>query len=199
MKGERGFLLVELLLAGVLFAFLAGSIGVVFVNTSHAVARVRKTILKMDNSIFFLARIRKDLRHSVKLSEFPFVGKPEMCRIPVKILDAGKKVRLCYVKYVFENGSVYREESPLGADDFETKEVPRQIVLKEVQSFRFLYPYLSGEEEIEFREDWREDPYYGLPAAVELVIAFKDGVKDPPVPEIVEIPQGIVAPIPEAI
>ncbi|MFA5167819.1 MAG: type II secretion system protein GspJ [Candidatus Omnitrophota bacterium] len=197
MKREQGYLLVELLIAGVLFSFLAGSIGAVFVNTVQGIARVRETIQEKNNTLFFFSRIRKDLRRSAQLSEFPFEGKPRMCRIPVKTIDSKKNVRLCYIKYTYENGRVYREELPLAEDSFAAAESPKQVVLKDIESFRFLYPYLSGEEKIEFREDWRKDTYYGLPAAVEMKIVLKNSVEKQPVLGIIEIPQGSIAPVPE--
>lgn len=187
--------MVELLIAGVLFGFLAGSIGAVFVNTSHIVSQVRQMIREKNDTLFFFSRIRKDLRRSVQLSDFPFKGKPEMCLIPIKTFDSKKNVRLCYVKYTYEDGRVYREESPVTQDIFSETKAARQVVLKGVESFRFLYPYLSGEENLEFREDWREDTYYGLPAAVKMKIVFKDSAKKEPVSEIIEILQGGIAPV----
>lgn len=183
---QRGYVLIEMLAACVLFA-LAGTLifrGLIQGMKAEAKARSMQAV-QMHMETFWMTAA-KDLRNAVYLRDYFFSGKEREMTFPVFMSSPESECGLKQVRYSIQNGNLVRSEIklPRGLD---RSEPPGRTVLKGVKNFTIEYPYLGDKEEAFFRPFWLEHPYFGIPLVLKIEIVLKDSQR---FERMIQIPQG---------
>lgn len=188
---QKGYVLVEVLVAGVLFSMAGSALCAGLIQGVKAEQTIRKSWKTYDPLRVLWIRMEKDLRSSIVLRGHPFKGKRDELSFPALRTETdsfGRKIyRLSEIRYFIKNESLIRSEQPLSTKL--VKEEPKEkIVLREMKAAKFLYSYLDAEEKIEFKDFWLEAPYYGIPRAVKIETETSNsGVL---ITKLIALPQG---------
>jgi hypothetical protein len=188
---QKGYVLVEVLVAGVLFSMAGSALCAGLIQGVKAEQIIRKSWKTYDPLRVLWIRLEKDLRSSIVLRSYPFKGSQDELSFPVLKIETdsfgGKIYRLSEIRYFIKDGILIRSEQPLSTKL--VKEEPKEnIVLREAKTAKFLYSYLDAEEKIEFKNFWLEAPYYGIPRAVKIETETSDsGVL---ITKLIALPQG---------
>lgn len=187
-----GYVLVELLTAVLLFTAAAGVLYTGFMQGLYAYRRIQSGHKLYDSPRLFFLRMEEDLRNMVMLRDYPFQGKPDELEFPALLPGPEKEgenaLRLVQVHYYRKDLRLIREERELTPDGPGVR-VKTKEVLKDLERLAFGFPYQDTSGERRFESFWIEDPYPGLPRAVQV------SVKQPgfEVLKTVSIPQGFFA------
>lgn len=172
---QKGFLLLEMLVAALLFSLFSAQISSGFIQTLKAYARLCQDFEQNDPLRIFFLRIEKDLRNSVSLKEYPFQGSAAEIKFPVRLEE-----KLFRVRYFQKDHSLIRSLQALrpGLNQSPPREA---AVLKKVESVRFQFSYRDEKEKLIFEPFWIEEPYRGIPRAVKIQIQIskKTGEEGP--------------------
>lgn len=204
MKSD-GFTLIEILIAVSLAALISLGLAVMLSQTVKAKTRLEIHLRLQGPLTRFQQRITKDLRASVRLSDYPFEGKQDTIAFPAVLPagadEGGHGKALFLVKYRMEKDCLTREAAVLPEKAGDPPKKERLIC--GIRAMKFLFPYRGERMEALMQPFWLEDPYIGLPKAVALDILWKGG--SPPEPgmyKMISIPQGVMgtlaSPEPEA-
>lgn len=180
MSAQRGFILVEFLVATVLFSIAGSGLYTGFMTGLRAHQRIRQSFAAYDPLRILFLRLEGDLRNAVVLKEYPFKGKAREIQFPAALHH-----KLLLIQYSVKDHSLIRTEEELTAKL--SKDKPKEKTLMEgTASLEFRFPYEDEEEKRTFESFWLEEPYYGIPRAVELGIEKDKRVFT----KLISIPQG---------
>lgn len=191
-KHSAGFALIEVLVAAALLAVVGTSVYMGIAQAVRANRAIRETNALHDPLKLLWMRLGKDLKSSVAVRNYPFVGKTEASEFVVR-RAAGRPGEtdvtpvLAAVRYSLKDGSLMRSERRI-PKELTASDASAKAVLNGVQAVRFSYAYLDEEEKSAFESSWPEEPYYGIPKAVRVDIRLKKS--DRTFSRIFLIPQG---------
>ena len=183
----KGFVLVELLVATLLFSIAGSGIYAGFLQAAKAESRIQSSFRDYDPARVLFMRLQKDLRNTLVLKDFPFQGKQNEIQFPVAFSEEGFK-QLYLIRYFVKNRSLIRSIQKLDKD-FRREKAFQKTYLKNFDFLRFQFPYLDEEERLNFKSFWTDEPYFGIPRAVELEFKTKSNQE---FLKRVSIPQGKV-------
>lgn len=181
MTQKNGFILIEFLTAAFLFSLTASGIYASLTQAVRAERRIQDSVRSYDPFRLLFLHLDQDLRNTVELRDYPFQGKEDEIRFPI----FRREGELLLIRYFLKNHSLIRSEERIVRGL--KKENPREKTLvRSLKFLRFQFPYRDQEENRFFEPFWMDEPYYGIPRAVELK-AEKEGVI---FNKLVSLPQG---------
>ena len=161
---NSGFLLVELLVATLLFSLAGSGIYTGFLEGIRAEKKVKESFKTYDPLRLLFLRLDEDLRNTAELTDYPFEGKAEEIRFPA-LLD---RQSLFLVRYFVKDRTLIRSEEELNPK-LSRERRKEKVLLKDFESLRFEFPYLE-EESLVFESFWLSRPYYGIPRSVKVIL-----------------------------
>ncbi|MBI3317262.1 MAG: hypothetical protein HYZ85_04590 [Candidatus Omnitrophica bacterium] len=176
IQRAHGFLLIDSLIALTLFGIAGAGVTTSFYQAVKAEARIRESFREYDPIRLTFMRMDQDLRNMVRLREHPFKGKHSGIEFPIRKGDT-----LFTVEYKMEGNKLYRKERKI-TQGLKQEKAKEQILFKEGPAAEFFFPYENDDGMREFENDWLDDPYQGLPRAVQIKIGEFE--------KVVSIPQG---------
>lgn len=187
---SRGYMLVEMITALTLFSLAGSSLYNGYREGVYCYQRIDLSRKSYSAPKLFFIRLEEDLRNMAVLRDFPFEGNSREISFPAFLAEDANKdkngFRLVQIRYFVEGQELIREEKEITTSLIKPK--PRKkILLKDAESVTFRFPYEDEDAERMFKEFWVEDPYAGLPRAVQAAIKTSalETVKT------VSIPQGV--------
>ena len=177
---NRGFIIIEFLVASVLFSLAGSGLYLTFVQGVRAKTRIEESFRTYDPFRVTFLILEKDLRNSVVLKDYPFRGKEEEIQFPARF-----KNDLFLIRYSRKGHSLIRSEETLGPKLAKAKPEER-VLIQNLRAFKFYFPHHNEEENSFFESVWLEEPYYGIPRAVKIEI----GTEEIGLEKMVSIPQG---------
>ncbi len=193
---SRGYMLVEMITALTLFSLAGSSLYNGYREGVYCYQRIDLSRKSYSAPKLFFIRLEEDLRSMAVLRDFPFVGSSRDISFPAFLSENTDKdksgFRLVLIRYFVEGQELIREEKEITNNLIKPK--PRKkILLKDAQSVTFRFPYEDEDGQRVFKEFWVEDPYAGLPRAVqaEIKTSALETVKT------VSVPHGVFGLFPE--
>lgn len=170
MKTKTGFALMEVLVASVLLSLAGSGVYRGFLQAVTIERRLHETAAVYDPLKLLWMQAEKDLRNSVALRGYRFLGKRGEMSFPV----LGISSEVCRIRYFMKEGRLYRSQEKL-PEKFIKDRPLESMLLKGIEGVEFEYAYLNGEEALFFKPVWTEEPYFGIPKAVLIRIRLKEG------------------------
>lgn len=180
---KRGFVLIELLVASTLLSIAGAGL---YGGLSQAVkidTNIKNTSALYDPLKILWLRADKDLRNTLTLRDYKFVGKQDEMAFPI-LNESGQILR---VHYFVKQGELLRTEERL-PEKFVKEPLKESVLLKNVDRIKFEYVYLDEEERLILKPIWIEEPYFGIPKAVRMEVKLKTSQKV--FSRLISIPQG---------
>ena len=186
---SRGFVLVELLVALMLFSLAGSSLYVAFVQGLRAQQRFSQEQKLYDPLRIFFLRFEEDLRNSVTLKDYPFEGKKEEISFPVLLGEedrsGSQESKLFMIRYFIKGHNLLREKEELTAALLKPEPTVKEII-KDLGSADFEFPYKNTGGDLTFESFWIDDPFLRIPRGVRIHLT-KEGIS---LTKTVSIPQG---------
>lgn len=186
---QKGFVLIELLVAMILFALAGSMLSFSFIQGLKTNQRIHEGFKSHDPLRLTFIQLERDLRNSVSLVDHPFTGKKGELKFPSLLPEEskeGKKVTQLYlVHYFLKESRLIRSQAKLSSK-LTNEEVKEKILIKELKSLEFEYPYQDEESNEVSESFWLDEPYFGIPRSVKLKILSREVNLE----KIVSIPQG---------
>ena len=180
---QKGYILIELLVAATLLSFAGGSLYSGFSQAVKIERKIRTEDALYDPVKIFWMKAEKDLRNAVSLRGYRFSGKQDEMIFPL----LGEAERLSEIRYFIKDADLLRAEEVL-PNKFVKGSQAIGILLKGVESVGFEYAYLDEEERLEFKPIWMEEPYFGIPKAIQITVKMKNSEKV--FSRLISVPQG---------
>ena len=191
MKRSNGFILVEFLVATVLFSLAGSGLYAGFSQGIRAEKRIQAGFKVYDPFRILFLRLDQDLRNTVSLKDYPFEGNEKEISFPVlleKESSNGKgETRLVWVRYMEKDGVPIRTEVEL-TPNLKKEKPSEKILMRNLKSLAFGFPYEDEKENRLFESFWLKEPYYGIPRGVKVNVS----TGDLSLTKIISIPQGRV-------
>ena len=184
---QQGFFLLEMLAALLLVSLAAGGLAVGFVQILKCQKRIEGSFKNDDQLRILSLRLEKDARNAVYAAGHPFRGKKQEISFPA-FENVASAPKLVMVRYFFKDHELIRSIREL-SPKLEKPEAVERIVLKNIRTLEFKFPYLGKEDEIAYESFWPEEPYYGVPRVIRLDLMPDDGGR-PLFSKLISIPQG---------
>ncbi len=176
-SSSRGYMLLELLTAMVLFCAAGLVLYTGFVQGIRCYHRIELSQRNFNAPKMFFLRLEEDARNMVVLRDHPFEGKSDEIRFPALLPGAAKNgetnFRLAEVHYYLKGQTLVREEEELSARLMKAK-AKEKVVLPDGAQIKFRFPYEGEEGKREFQSFWLDDPYRGLPRAIQVEVKKED-------------------------
>lgn len=176
----KGFILVEFLVASILFTLAGSGLYTTLTQGLKAEARIQEGFQSQMPFVLLWERIEKDLRNSVTLRDYPFKGKNGEISFPAFL-----EKRLVLVRYYVQEKKLIRAEEKL-PEKLRKEKPTEKVLLRNLESFQFEFSYRDEEERLCFEPFWLEEPYQGIPRGVRVEIVI-EGVSRT---KMISIPQG---------
>ncbi len=179
---QKGYVLIELLTAAVLFSLAGSGLYTSFMQGVKADKKLRQfnsAYLPVES---FGIKIEKDLRNAAELRGFEFQGKKGELIFPVFQINSLSRIR-----YFSKGGNLHRleEKIPKG---FSAAAPEDRMLLRGIESFEIHYAYLDESDRLQFFPIWAEEPYRGIPKAVRIKVKLNG--RDEVWTKFVSIPRG---------
>ena len=180
----KGYVLIELLVAGTLLSLAGTGLTAGLLQGIKAERTAREIRQTYDPLRLCWKKMEKDLRNSIYVRQQNFTGKQDEMIFPV-LQNVPEKSSIQRVGYFLQDGNLFRREQEL-SNRLAKKDPQERIVLKEVEQVRLEYAYLDAEERLIFKPFWLEEPYFGIPKAVQIEVKRRGKVFS----KLIGIPQG---------
>lgn len=190
-RGARGYVLVEMITALTLFSLAGSTLYNGYREGLYSYRRLEQSARVFNAPKLLFIRLERDLRNMTHLPGEPFRGQAREIQFPAVLTEMDGKVsreRLVIIRYYFREGELIREEM---------EKVPgllkprprRKVMVSGLETAEFRFSYTDEQGDKVFEPLWIEDPYPGMPRAVQLKIIRGDfsAIK------LVSIPQGVFA------
>jgi len=163
---KKGFILVELLAAAVIFGLASAGIYSAFEQGLKAEKRIRQSFADYDPARIFFLRLERDLRNTAKLRDYPFRGKNAEIAFPV--FSRGK---FFLIRYVLKKDELIRYEEEITQ---KLKKGPsgERALLRNLKSFEFKFPFEDADLNRSLEPFWLDEPYMGIPRGVKVEISL---------------------------
>lgn len=189
MKSQKGFILIEFLVATVLFSLAGSGLYTGFLQGIKAHQRIQESFKTYDPFRILFLRLEEDLRNTVTLRDYPFQGKAQEIQFPALLKEEDKKgkkeTKLVLIRYFLREDSLLRAEEELPPKLVKEKTKER-IILNHLKSLEFQFPYEDPEEKSTFQSFWLLEPYYGIPRGVRVKLQTRKAA----LTKTVSLPQG---------
>jgi len=185
---QRGFILLEFLVATLLFSLAGSGLYTGFIQGIKAHQKIQGSFQTYDPFRILFLRTEEDLRNAVTLKDHPFKGKKDEIEFPALLgeEDKGKREeKLALIRYFTKDNRLIRAEQELTPSLVKPKPKER-VLLKNLKSLEFQFPYQDEEEKRTFESFWLGEPYYGIPRGVRVSVATEKAS----LIKTVSIPQG---------
>lgn len=188
-KRNGGYVLIELLTALTLFSFAGTSLYNGFIEGTRCYRRIEESSQVFSGPKVFFIQIESDLRNMAVIREENFEGKNNSIRFPAVLpfTDSGGKMsfRLVRIHYYLQGKKLIREEEEISSKLKNTYR-KKKIVLKDIKSFKFSFPYREPNGVPGFTDFWVQSSDSSLPRAVRIDLN-SSGLR---LEKTVSIPQG---------
>ncbi len=191
---QKGFTLVEVL---VVTAILSVTLVVLYSGFQIGMAAYKRTeenLNKNREGEIFVFQLSQELTQSFPYLKSSFHGREDSIVFPTELKRASDKgflTGLYAVEYRVEGGTLVRSERKLRKDKLREEPAVRETIFEGLSVCRFEYLMLEGGRELEWRKDWLNQPYVGLPRAVRLTIGGASSGDETKTYEIL-IPHGVL-------
>ena len=173
----------EVLVASTLLSLAGSGVYAAFAQAVKIEKTIRVTDALYDPLKIFWMRAGKDLRNTVSLRGYRFIGKQDEMKFPI----LSEASQLSQVHYFLKDGNLLRTEEKLPGEFIKTSPASR-VLLTNIEHVRFEYAYLDEEERLVFKPIWMEEPYFGIPKSVRITVKPKNSEKV--FSRLMSIPQG---------
>lgn len=179
IKGERGFILLEFLVAVLLFVVTASMLWLGITQGLKAGKRVEASFRTYDPLRMVFLRMEHDLRNTVTLEDYPFQGGKDEIMFPTHSKE------LLLIRYFVKDSSLIRSEQAITTHlkDEKTRE---RVLIKDLKGIEFKFPYEDKNESRGFEPFWVKEPYRGIPRSVQLKLSTPQLTLE----KVISIPQG---------
>lgn len=191
MKTRKGFILIEVLVATLLFSLAGSGLYTGFLQGIKAHQRIQESFQTYDPFRILFLRLEEDLRNTVTLKDYPFKGKSGEIQFPALLKEEKLKERNetkpLLIRYSLKDHHLIRTQEEIASRL--AKEKPKErILLKNLRSLEFRFSYEDPQEKRTFESFWLEEPYQGIPRGVRIRVE-RDKAS---LAKLVSIPQGRV-------
>ena len=190
----NGYTLIEVLIAtailSIVLVILYSSFQVGLAGYRRAEANLTE---ERDLDVFFY-QLTRELKAAFPYSKDPFQGTREMIAFPtasVRYTPKGAIEELTHVEYRVKGRSLIRTERKLRKGKLREEQTRTETIFERVGECRFEFLYFGSNKKLEWREEWANKPYTGLPRGVRVALSgsgFGDGAKS----HEILIPHGVL-------
>lgn len=194
MRYQKGFTLVEILIASVILGVILVSLFTAFQAGLTAYRRTEEGLLENRGASIFFFQLDQELRNAVPYSKHPFEGTSEKISFPAWLKSytpEGTEKGIYLIEYRWKHGQVIRTQRKL-TNKLKEKSAVTETVLDALLDCRFEFLKLSGEETLVWDKNWENNPYVGLPRGVRVEI-FGQSLGPKPARQQILIPHGVLA------
>lgn len=172
-KHKKGFTLVELLIALVVFSVSALMLPGAYRQTVKVFKEVKHAVTNAKEHKRLFEYMQKDLQNMVPFKDYPFEGREDSMRF-VSLADKQKSdgsVRQPYlISYSIESGQIIRESLELTTSL--RKVIHTRILAKDIESFTIYYPYRDIDAPDYFETEWQDKTARKLPRVLKAKLKF---------------------------
>lgn len=194
MKRNRGFTLLEVLLAVSLVAMVALALYSTFNSGIRVMSLVNQPGAEEDLNIFF-EKLSRDLQNSFHYATIPFQGKSDRFSFATTIQtdeELGGDHGIGRVTYAYDSAhsAILRTQENI-SQIYKEKTGPSSKVFFPLSSFQLqYYKYDPVEKAYEWKEEWEETANKMIPLAVKVVLHFQEEGREQSVARTIAIPVG---------
>lgn len=186
---KRGYVLIELLVAVILFAVAGSMLSMSFIQGLKTNKRIHEEFKSHDPLRVTFIQLERDLRNAVSLLDYPFHGKKDEIKFPGLLPEESKEGKvttsLYLIHYYLKNKKLMRSQEKLTAK-LVSEERKEKILIKELSSFEFQFPYQDDDSKEVFEPFWLDEPYFGVPRSTKIKITTPELQLE----KLISIPQG---------
>lgn len=195
MRSQRGFTLIEVLIASVILSVIMAGLYTSF-QTGLAAFRRSEDYLSLgrDRDVFYL-QLDEELRNAVPVSLYPFRGASDRLSFPARLsrlTPKGREDGLYLIEYRFRDGQLTRTEKKLKKEGLRDSDPPAETLFEGLRECRFSFLSLSEEGAANWGGEWKNQPYTGLPRGVQVRLGGGPFGGEA-APHKTLIPQGVLA------
>lgn len=198
MKKKNGFTFVEMLvvlaIVSVLFTVLYGA----FQTGLMAYTKTEQKLSDSREGDVFIMQIQQELRNAVpyyqRNTKIYFSGTDKSISFPTFLQHyskAGREDDFFMVSYEVKGRTLVRKEKKMKSSFKDKKTDSDEVVFKKLKTCKFEYMFVNKNHEILWENEWKNEPYMGLPRGVRLTLAGDVFGKTEKNVDIL-IPQGIL-------
>ena len=172
--GKGGFTLIEVLTATVVLTI---ALTVLYSSFQIGLTAYRRTEVNLTDERegeVFLFQLTRELRASVPYLKSPFQGGKNFLSFPTSLehyTPKGITKELWLVEYQLKDGRLIRTERKLKKEKLRQEAPAKETVFERLSTCRFEFLYLASSRQLEWRAEWPNDPYIGLPRGVRLTLS----------------------------
>lgn len=173
-KTSGGFTLVEAIVAVALFSVIALASYGSFRSGFVAYQRIESQLGQNYELNMLMRGLDQELKNSLYFAGVPFEGESDRIRFPTRLRRFdGKKMsdELVAVTYQYRGKRLERIEEKL-REEFNDKRSEKESLLA-FETCRFQFAYRQRNGGIDWKSEWKESPYMGLPRAIRLAVQEK--------------------------
>ncbi|OGW69580.1 MAG: hypothetical protein A2036_04315 [Omnitrophica bacterium GWA2_50_21] len=196
MNTKSGFSLIELLIALFISTLMIMALSIVLISGLRAGERAKANFSKYQTLRVLILTMEKELRNTLVYPSLPFRGKEDWFEFPSYTLShgiSGGEKKLLKIKYFLKGDKLIRAEENM-KENFRKKDSEERAVLSGIKSIHFEYPYAGHTKDSRFLPFWLDEPYQGIPKAVEIRVELVSGAS---LTKMISIPQGRIGALPE--
>ena len=194
---EKGFALIELLVATSILTILLSSLYMAFQTGLAAYGRTEENLALRNEGEVFLLQLERELRNALPYFrpglQNHFVGKKDFLSFSTQLrryTAKGIKEELYLVRYEVKEGSLIRTQRRL-RESFPKPEEEKETLLNQLETCRFDFLYVDRSNALQWKAEWLNQPYIGLPRGVRVTLSGDVFGKEKQTFEIL-IPHGVL-------
>lgn len=170
---RSGFTLIELLIVMIILSVTLTVLYSCFQTGLTAYRRTESALVEDREGDVFIKELARELKNALPYLKRPFVGKPNAISFPAQVAHytpKGAERELCLVEYRFEGRTLVRTEQKLRKDKLRESEKLKETMFDRLKDCRFSFLFALSDEQLEWRDDWPNQPYTGLPRGVRIIL-----------------------------
>ncbi|HTL48649.1 MAG TPA: prepilin-type N-terminal cleavage/methylation domain-containing protein [Verrucomicrobiae bacterium] len=174
MKNQKGFTLIEVLIAMVIVAVILAGLVASFQTGLAAFKRSEDYLAAGREREVFYLQLEQELRNAVPVSLYPFLGRPDRISFPARLrryTPKGPEEGLYLIEYQFRNGQLMRRETPLKKEGLRETEAAAETLFEGLREGRFSFLTLAESGPARWNGAWGGDIYPGLPRGVQVELS----------------------------
>ncbi|MBI4357926.1 MAG: prepilin-type N-terminal cleavage/methylation domain-containing protein [Candidatus Omnitrophica bacterium] len=194
---KKGFTLIELAVVTSLVAIILSALYVNFQTGLMAYRRSEEHLVEQHEAVIFLNQLEGELRNAIPYFhpdfQHHFVGKERSVVFPARLHQYsahGVQEDLYLVRYEVVGDQLVRTERKL-REKFKDRTEQKETVFKRLENCRFEFLYVNSSDELQWKKEWLNVPYVGLPRGIRLSLRGSVFGAEGKVAEIL-LPQGVL-------
>ena len=194
MRSNRGFTLIEVMLAASIIAIVALALYATFASGIRVMSLVTRPVAEEDVDIFF-EKLSRELQNSFHYAKIPFQGQNDRFSFATTI-QTDKKLGgdhgIGRVSYAYDSAhnAILRTQENV-SQIYQELSGPSNKVFFPLSSLQVQYfKYDPAEKTYEWKEEWEETEDKAIPLAVKVVLHVQGEEKEQGIARTIAIPVG---------